>query len=152
MCCAALLQGCDLPRDAEGTLPRLRGGELRVGVAEHPPWTTIVDGRVDGVEPRLVAELARELGARTAWRRGSESELLESLHARRLDLVIGGLTDDSPWRGKVAFTTPYFTDTVADRRHVFALSPGENAWQMRVERFLDSRQGVGAMGDAGSAR
>ena len=31
--------GCEaLPRDARGTTDHVRGGELRVGVVEDPPW------------------------------------------------------------------------------------------------------------------
>ena len=144
-CCLALLSSCGIPRDADHTLDRVRGGELRVGVSEHPPWTVVRDQQMDGIEPRLVAELARGLGARPRWRRGAESELLDALHRRELDLVVGGLTDDSPWKGRVAFTRPHFTDTLAGRARVFALSPGENAFLVHVERFLATRQRTGAL-------
>ena len=30
--------GCDLPRDTHGTLDRVRGDTLRVGVTEAPPF------------------------------------------------------------------------------------------------------------------
>jgi polar amino acid transport system substrate-binding protein len=151
-CCLAAIWSCDLPRDADHTLDRVRGGELRVGVSEHPPWTTLHDQRVEGIEPRLVAELARGLGARPVWRRGAESELLEALHKRELDIVVGGLTDDSPWKGQVALTRPHFTDTLAGRAHVFAVSPGENAFLVHVERFLEPRERSGAGAPDGTAR
>jgi polar amino acid transport system substrate-binding protein len=143
-CCLAALSSCGLPRDADHTLDRVRRGELRVGVSEHPPWTTFRDDRVDGIEPRLVADLARGLGARPVWRRGAESELLEALGRRELDIVVGGLTDASPWKGQVALTRPHFTDTLAGRAHVFAVSPGENAFLVHVERFLEPRERAGA--------
>jgi DNA-binding IclR family transcriptional regulator len=62
--------GCDLPRDAEGTLDRVRGGTLRVGVVNHPPWVVDSGGAVGGVESALVTQLARELGVHksTAFR------------------------------------------------------------------------------------
>jgi polar amino acid transport system substrate-binding protein len=139
-CCVPALSSCGLPRDSDHTLDRVRGGELRVGVAEHAPWVRMQDDRIDGVEPRLIEELARGLGARAAWRRGAESEILEALRRRELDIVAGGLTDDSPWKGQVAFTHPYFTDTVAGRAHVLALPLGENAFLVHVERFLAPRE------------
>jgi ABC-type amino acid transport substrate-binding protein len=144
-CCVAALSSCELPRDADHTLDRVRGGELRVGVADHPPWVTIGDERMDGIEPRLVADLARGLGARPVWRRGAESELLDALQRRELDIVVGGLTNDSPWKGRVAFTRPHFTDTVTGRAHVLAVSPGENAFLVHVERFLEPRARTGAV-------
>jgi polar amino acid transport system substrate-binding protein len=86
---------------------------MRVGVVEHRPWTTLpAGGGAGGIEGALVAELARELGARIEWVRGPESQLLEALHERELDLVIGGLTDDTPWKQHVALTKPFYTDTI----------------------------------------
>jgi hypothetical protein len=88
-----------------------------------------------GSEPQLVAELARQLNARVTFVSGSETRLLESLHRRELDLVAGGFTDDSPWKGQVAFTKPYRKDPDG-KGHVLALPPGENAWLVRVEKYL----------------
>ncbi|MDB4916955.1 MAG: ABC-type transporter, periplasmic subunit family 3 [Gemmatimonadetes bacterium] len=127
---------CDLPRDADGTLNRVRGGVLRVGVAENRPWTQRVDTGVTGLEVRLARELASELDARPAWRVGSEASLLEALKARQLDLVIGGFTASSPWNGRVAFTRPY--EQGRSPVHVLATSPGENAWLVRVDQFLQA--------------
>jgi ABC-type amino acid transport substrate-binding protein len=128
--------GCNLPRDADGTLDRVRGHVLRVGVVEHPPWVVMTGDTPSGIEPELVNRLARELGARPMYRRGSESELLEALERRELDLVLGGLRDDSPWRTRVALTRPYFTERDSSAGRVFAAAPGENGWLVHVERFL----------------
>jgi polar amino acid transport system substrate-binding protein len=86
---------------------------MRVGVVEHWPWTTLpAGGGAGGIEGALVAELARELGARIEWVRATESQLLEALRERELDLVIGGLTDATPWKQYVALTKPFYTDTI----------------------------------------
>ena len=127
---------CGLPRDAEHTLDRVSGGTMRVGVVDHAPWARVSDRAVAGVEPSLVADLARELHARPAWRLGAESELLRALHDRQLDIVIGGLTADSPWKTEVALTRPY--EGGGDPKHVLAVAPGENAWLLRVERHLET--------------
>ena len=104
---------CGLPRDADGTLRRVTGGTMRVGVVEHPPWTKLTPGGgAGGLEAALMAELARELGARVEWVRGPESSLLEALQLRELDVVIGGFTDATPWKKQVAFTKPFYTDTI----------------------------------------
>ncbi|TDQ51557.1 substrate-binding periplasmic protein [Actinorugispora endophytica] len=98
------------PDDSEGTLDRVRGGVLRVGVTGSPPWTRVADdGSVSGVEPVLVRRLAEELDARVRWSSGSESDLMASLHAGGLDLVAGGLGDTGTWQGMAALTTPYTT-------------------------------------------
>lgn len=85
----------------------------------HPPWVTDSAGLVGGVEPQLVSSLARELGARVEWVRQPESVLMLALRARQVDLVIGGLTADLPWKSEVAFTRRCYTDTV-----VVATPPG----------------------------
>src|SRR5690606_3054800 len=43
--CLPLVPGCDdYPRDPEGTLGRVTGGTLRVGVSEGRPWVWRQDG------------------------------------------------------------------------------------------------------------
>jgi ABC-type amino acid transport substrate-binding protein len=84
---------------------------MRVGLITNPPWVNDSSATADGVEQQLVKELAARVGARIEWVRRPEAELLEALHARELDLVIGGLTSAVPWQKQVAFTKPYYTDT-----------------------------------------
>jgi polar amino acid transport system substrate-binding protein len=135
---------CDLPRDSDGTLNRIRGGTMRVGVVVDTPWTTDSAGVVGGIEGTMVERLARQLNARVTWMHGQQDVLLTALQNRDLDLVIGGLGASSPWSKQVAFTMPYDVDTVRvpggrkpiETQHVIAAAPGENAWLMRVERML----------------
>ena len=134
-----LVTGCGLPKDADGALDKIRNGTLRVGIAENPPWVVVNGVEVSGVEPQLVAELAGRLNARIKNVYGSETLLLEGLHRRELDVVIGGFTADSPWKRDVALTKPYHEDR-SKRQHVLALPPGENAWLMEVERFLHDNE------------
>ena len=109
---AVLAAACNLPRDSDGTLDRVRGGTMRVGFAVDTPWVTDSAPGAGGIEPALVRELARDLGARVEWTRGQQSQLLETLSKRELDLVVGGLDAKSPWKQKLALTRPYYTDTV----------------------------------------
>ena len=106
------LVACNLPRDPAGTIDRIAHGTMRVGAVGNPPWVTISGGEVGGIEAALVAELARDLDARPQWVTGPAEELLAALEKRELDLVIGGLTADGPWKTRVALTRPYYTDTI----------------------------------------
>jgi polar amino acid transport system substrate-binding protein len=112
---------CRFPRDPEGTLDRVRGGQMRIGLIESDPFVRFEDGEADGVEVTLIERFARRLDARVAFTRGSESELIEALHQRELDVVIGGLTLDSPWEKEVALSRPYVTT-----KTVVALRPGQH--------------------------
>lgn len=103
----AFLAGCNFPQDPSGTLERVKGGVLRVGISENPPWTILVDGKPAGIEADLAADLAAELGSRIVWVHGPEADLIQALHDFDLDLVVGGLTQDRPWKQQAAFTRSY---------------------------------------------
>ncbi|SEM55575.1 polar amino acid transport system substrate-binding protein [Stigmatella aurantiaca] len=131
--------GCGLPRDPNGTLERVRGGTLRAGVVERPPFTQAGPGTPSGVEATLVEELARSLGATVEWTVGTEPRLMEALKHRKLDLVVGGLSADTPYAAHVALSRPYLRarltvgappgETVPRelKGHPVAVEPGHSA-------------------------
>ena len=102
----------DLPRDPEGTLDRIDGGTMRVGITDNDPWTTYEDGEAEGVEVRILERFAEDLDAEIDWVPGSEADLMSALEMREVDLVVGGLTSTDPWGAKVALTHPYLTTSV----------------------------------------
>ena len=104
------LPACQWPRDAEGTLDRVTGGTLRVGLVEAEPWVVLDDDEPDGVEVRLVEELAGRLDTEVEWVQGSESALMDALHVRAVDLVVGGLDSSAPWH-PASLTRHYLTTT-----------------------------------------
>lgn len=106
---ALTLAACGIPRDPEGTLARASGGVMRVGVTDAPPWVELGDASVDGIEVRLVERFAEEIDAEIEWMEGSEEEISSALRVRELDLVIGGLTAETPWASEASITHPYLT-------------------------------------------
>jgi polar amino acid transport system substrate-binding protein len=104
---ALLAAGCQYPRDPEGTLDRVRGGVLRVGVTHADPWVTLDGGAPGGVEVELLERFAETLDAEVEWVEGSESDLMEALHGRQLDVVVAGLTRRSEWQRVAALTRPF---------------------------------------------
>ena len=136
--------GVSIPADPNGTLERVTGGTLRVGVSPNPPWTEVTqDGKPTGSEVALVEEFAATLPAEISWTIGGEEPLIKRLELGQLDLVIGGLTADTPWEKHTAITKPYGEATGPDGKRielVMAAPPGENAYLLRLERFLLSRR------------
>ncbi|RWZ51247.1 transporter substrate-binding domain-containing protein [Labedella phragmitis] len=138
----SLLAGCgiSIPNDPDGTLDRVTGGELRVGVSESAPWTeTAGSGAPTGTEVDLVEEFAENLHADVDWTEGGEADLVSALERGELDLVIGGFTDTTPWTSKAAMTQPYAESTNDEgttAKHVMLAPMGENAFLVRLERFL----------------
>jgi polar amino acid transport system substrate-binding protein len=114
--------GCQYPRDPDGTLNRVEGGVMRVGVTEVDPWVELEGDRaVGGAEVELARRFARELGARIVWIQGSEEELVDAAKEGQVDLILAGLTNKSRWEKDVAFTRPY-TET----RSVVGTPPGRS--------------------------
>lgn len=138
-----LLAGCsapDFPRDPEGTLLRVMGGELHVGVSPNPPHTEVADdGSVSGTEVGIIEDWAATLGAEVVWSSGAESALMEQLRLGELDVLVGGLASDSPWSTHAALTRPYTEVTGPDgnpQKLVLAARLGENALLVSLESFL----------------
>ena len=101
----------NLPRDPKQTLQQLQSRPIRVGLVEHPPWVIRNGAEPAGVEVDLIRNFASQLGTTADWHWGGEQEQLEALQHYQLDLVIGGLTDQTPWSKYVGLTSPYFEET-----------------------------------------
>jgi polar amino acid transport system substrate-binding protein len=100
-----------LPRDPKETLRQLQSRPIRVGLVEHAPWVVRNGAEPAGVEVDLIRNFASELGTTADWHWGGEQEQLEALQHYQLDLVVGGLTDRTPWSKYVGLTSPYFEET-----------------------------------------
>lgn len=109
---AASSSACSLPRDPEGTLERVSGGTMRVGVSESDPWVVLGPRGPRGIEVELVERFAEELDAEVEWVEGSVDELAAALHVRELDLVVAGLASTSKVSSEAALTHPYVTTQV----------------------------------------
>lgn len=114
-----------------------------MGVSSNPPWTdtdTDTGAEVEpaGTEAELVRRFAAALDARVEWVNGGEETLIGKLEHKELDLVIGGLTKDTPWSDKAAVTRPYTDSTTTgdSAEHVWVAPMGENAFLFEIESFL----------------
>lgn len=136
-----MLVGCSsIPADPDGTLDRVQGGTLRVGFTENAPWVVLPeDGEPTGTEPDLVRAFAERIDAAVEWTQGSETRLADALERGELDVVVGGVLDDTPWVESAATTRPYAEISTADgtERHVMLTPMGENAFLVALETFLD---------------
>jgi hypothetical protein len=136
---AFTLQACaPWPRDPERTLDESTGGTLRVGASEAPPSLTRGEAGAMGPEADMVEAFARSIDARVEWRWGALDAHLEALERYELDLVAGGLSAGSPWKGRVAFTRPWRQQ--GETRHALAVPPGENGMLVAVERVIEFRK------------
>jgi polar amino acid transport system substrate-binding protein len=136
---ALICMGCDFPRDPRGTLGRVQGGTMRVGIVDHDPWTRMEGGRPSGVEVELLEDFAQGLDAETSFVPGTTPELLEAARQGEVDVLIGGFTSTSPGvsEGKEAGVTGSYLTT----RFVVGVPPGQAAFddpsgrEIAVERI-----------------
>lgn len=137
-----LLGACSsIPRDAADSLADIRGGEVLVGAALHPPFVEVTgDGAPTGTEVELIEAWAEDLNATVAWETGSETVLVGKLADGELDVVIGGFDDQTNWSNEVAMTRPYGTGPDGTARVVLT-EPGENALLVDLEVFLMDQAG-----------
>jgi len=135
--------GVAVPADPDGTLDRVRSDRvLRVGVSPNPPFTVVTDPAAppSGSEVDLVSGFARRLDAHVEFVVGGESHLVGGLEDGTVDVMVGGLLEDSPWEKRAALTRPYAETTGPDdttRAHVMAVPLGENAMLTELETYLD---------------
>jgi hypothetical protein len=132
LCAALALAGCDrLPKDPDGTLDRVRAEHsFRVGLIATGD-TAIGGAR----ETAFVSRVARATGSVPVVKEGASEPLLIELEDGQLDLVVGVLSPESPWLGRVALLRP-IGETLAPQH--LLLTPvarnGENRWIMLLER------------------
>lgn len=124
------------------------GGVVRVGVIDDPPFVVSDGDGVHGGDPSgpeidFVRAYARSINARPVWLHSGAERLLEDLEHYQADMVVGGLTKDSPWKKRVSLTLPVPVRNGHGhlQQRVLALPPGENRWQVQIERFQRSAEG-----------
>lgn len=141
------LTGCaiTIPADPDGTLDRIEGGELRVGVSIEPGLIELDDAGTGASGPLadLVEQYAASHDADVVWTPGSEESLVLDLEEGRIDLAAGGMTSATGWVDRVGVTRGYPGIPGADGRDLVLFVPlGENAFLSDLERFLDAEAGA----------
>lgn len=131
-CAALALAGCDrLPRDPDNTLDRVRAERhFRVGLIATGDTPIATEA-----EPLFLGRVARATGATPLVKKGASEPLLLELENGQLDLVIGPLSPESPWLGRVTILRP-LDESLAPQHLLMtaAARNGENRWIMLLER------------------
>lgn len=141
-----VLAGCAaVPTDPNGTLDRASDGVLRVGASPNGDFVVLSpSGEPEGSDVELIRDFAAGLDARVEWSTGAEHVLAERVERGELDVMIGGLRQDTPWEKHAALTQPYAeTEDARGKKHTHVmLAPrGENAFLLKLDAFLKEAQG-----------
>lgn len=146
-----LLTGCGIriPSDPDGTLDRVEGGVLHAGISPNGEFVRLDGERPGGSEVEALTAFADSLDADIDWTVGSEEALVRGLENGDLDVVAGGLTDETPWTERAGMTRPYGEVTLVDgstAKIVMLVPLGENAFVSRLETFLTAEAAVEGVG------
>jgi hypothetical protein len=126
---ALLIVSCDVPRDPEGTLEKVRGATLTVGVNGQNELT-------DARERQVIEHFASSLDAKIRYQHGELHQLVAQLENGEIDLIAGKLPGQTPFAKKLGLSQPVST-TVLDGRTVdtvFAVRQGENGFLFQLEK------------------
>ncbi|MFN0264243.1 hypothetical protein ACKTEK_10240 [Tepidamorphus sp. 3E244] len=127
------LGACDMPRDPEGTLDKVRGKELIVGVMN-------VSG-LDDRETAAIERVAQRLEAEAVLQPGEPHKLVADLNTGHVHLLAGGIPKNTPFKSETGLTAPVSSTVIEGERveTVFAVRKGENGFLAAVERALRSQ-------------
>ncbi|MGY1551269.1 transporter substrate-binding domain-containing protein [Microbacterium sp. A588] len=131
-----------VPTDPAGTLDAVTDGTLRVGVSQDDGLVQTSSAKPSGPLIDLVDAFAESLDADVQFTASSEETLVVMMEKGELDLIVGGLTDKTPWSDRVGVTRGYPGIDGADGRSIVMFVPlGENAFLTELEGFLDTEVG-----------
>lgn len=105
--------------------------------AEFPPFEYMEEGKITGFDMDLIKEIAKEMGTEIKIEDMTFDGLLPALQAKKVDVVIAGMTANDERRKAVSFTAPYYTAS-----QVIVVKDGDNS----VKSFDDLKgKKVGVM-------
>src|SRR3954447_5247418 len=109
---AAFLQHIDFPKDAEKTLGKVSNGTIRVGFTNAAPWVYPSATGAQGIEANIIINFAQTLHAKVEWIEGTEEQLYNALKRGEINILIGGITDKTPWKEEIGLTKPYIETSI----------------------------------------
>jgi len=83
---------------------------MRIGLIENPPWVIRTNDEPAGAEVELMRRFSAQMGAEPEWHWGGDEHLFGALELYELDVVAGGLSDETPWATQVGVTRYYFRE------------------------------------------
>lgn len=83
---------------------------LYVGTnAEFQPFEYLEDGKIVGFDVELMEEIAKLMGKEIEWKNIAFDGLLPALQAKKLDVIIAGMTATEERKKFVNFSETYYT-------------------------------------------
>ncbi len=121
---------------------------LRVGMGtQSPPYAFIQGGRLVGIEVDLAAQLAHDMGRKLEVVEMPFGELIPALLARKVDIVMSGLSSTPTRRIRVDFSDPYFRPGL-----MAAVRTGDKGTYKTVDDISGGSAAIGVVSDTTAER
>ncbi len=104
--------GCTVAQD-DGSLSRVRSsGKLTIGIdPSYPPLAALdAQGRPVGYEIDLATAISERIGVSPDFVSIDVGGIVDALLARKIDVIVAGLSPDAGYGRRVVFSRPYFND------------------------------------------
>ncbi|MCZ4319765.1 transporter substrate-binding domain-containing protein [Aequorivita viscosa] len=127
----SIFLSCDFPKDPSNTYNDARANGMKVGVVNNPPFTNTTKDTVSGREVQIIAAFAKQNNIAIEYVVASETNLINLLKNRKIQIVIGGFTKKTVWKKHAGLTAAY------DGTHVFLIPKGENRLVFELETYFN---------------
>lgn len=81
--------------------------------ADNPPYEFMKDGEIVGFDVDLITEIGKHLGKKIEFKNMEFHSLLAALSSGNVDMVLAGLSITPDRQGRVDFSIPYTSATIA---------------------------------------
>lgn len=81
--------------------------------AEYPPFESLQNGKIVGLDADIIEAVAEKLGIKYEWLDTTFDGLIPALQAKKMDVVIAGMSITTEREKAVNFSIPYLTSKVA---------------------------------------
>lgn len=81
--------------------------------AEYPPFESLQNGKIVGLDADIIEAVAEKLGIKYEWLDTTFDGLIPALQAKKMDIVIAGMSITTEREKAVNFSIPYLTSKVA---------------------------------------
>ncbi len=75
--------------------------------AEYPPYEYLENNKVVGFDADIIEELSKRVGFNYKWSNMNFDGLISALQAKKVDMIIAGMTVTEERKNFINFSTPY---------------------------------------------
>lgn len=80
--------------------------------AEYPPYEYLEDNKIAGLDADIIEELSKRVGFNYKWSNMNFDGLISALQAKKIDMIIAGMTITEERKSFINFSTPYIAPNI----------------------------------------